>query len=256
MVAVLEADPGLGADLSPVDLPDARREALAPLIRLQAGRWDWEPSGFDVHGHLGLLVLDGLLTRRETIGALDYTELLGAGDLLRPWTAPSHATLLTAADWEVLAPVRIAILDRDFALRARPWPEIAATLLERAVMRSRSLAVILAIHRSVRVEERLELVLWHLADRWGHVTPEGIVLPIALTHDSLGRLIGARRSPVTVALSNLKRAGVVRRGAKGSWMLSPASRPTTLETDHAVAPQSRLSGSEARNGLPSGEDVV
>ncbi|HEX4837784.1 MAG TPA: helix-turn-helix domain-containing protein, partial [Solirubrobacteraceae bacterium] len=193
----------------------------------------WESSELDVHGHLGLLVLDGLLTRRETIGALDYTELLGTGDLLRPWTVGSHATLLTAANWEVLVPTRIAILDRDFALRARPWPEIVATLLDRAVMRSRSLGVILAIHRAVRVEERLELMLWHLADRWGHVTPEGVVVPIALTHDSLGKLIGARRSPVTVGLGNLKRDGVVRRGQRGSWILSAASRPAPPDANGA-----------------------
>jgi hypothetical protein len=223
MIAVLDADSGLGADLDPADLDAARREALAPLMSLRVGPWSCDPDRAKAHGHLGLLVLDGLLTRRERIGELHYTELLGIGDVLRPWSAEAHSSLLTVATWEVLVPTHIAVLNRDFALRARPWPEITATLLDRAVMRSRSLGVMLTIHRAIRVEERLRLMLWHLADRWGHVTPEGTVLPIPLTHENLGYLIGARRSPVTVAVGNLKREGALRRGPKGSWILSAAS---------------------------------
>jgi hypothetical protein len=226
MVAVLDADPELGADLDSAARSSACREALAPLLTLSRGRWSWDALARDTRGHLGLLVLDGLLSRRETIEDLGYTELLGAGDVLRPWTTPLHATLLTFEQWDVLVPTRVAVLNRDFALRAQPWPEIAATLLDRTVMRSRSLGVTLAIHRAVRVEERLKLMLWHLADRWGHVTPDGTVLPLPLTHESLGRLIGARRSPVTVAAGNLQREGALRRGPGGSWILSPPSAPT------------------------------
>lgn len=220
----MEADPGLGEGLDPAGLTAARHQVLARLLRLAPGPWAWRPDVEETHGHLGLLVLEGLLIRSEAIGGFEYPELLGGNDLLRPWTADSHATHPTGVSWDVLAPTRVAILDREFALRAKAWPEIVAALLDRAVMRSRTLSLNLAINRAVRIEERLELVLWHLADRWGHVTSEGTVLPVPLTHEALAKLVCARRSPVTVAVGNLKRKGTLRRGSRGSWVLSGEAR--------------------------------
>lgn len=219
MVAVLEADPSLAVHLEPSGLLAARREAFAPMLLLTKGAWDWQSTAMDPGNSLGMLVLDGMLTRRQVLGELSFVELLGEGDLLRPWTSEESATLASSASWQVLSPARIALLDRDFALRTRHWPEIAAALLERTSLRARALAITLAIHGAVRVKDRLLLMLWHLADRWGHVTPRGTVLPIALTHESLAQLIGARRSPVTVALGELRRAGLVRRERRGTWLL-------------------------------------
>lgn len=220
MVAVLEVEPSLGSHLDPASLLAARREAFAPLLKLGRGRWRWEQSSMQAGNSLGMLVLEGMLARRQEVGGLSYVELLGEGDLLRPWTSEESTTLASAASWQVLTPAQIALLDRDFALRTRHWPEIAAALLERSSLRSRALVITLAIHGAVRVRDRLLLMLWHLADRWGHVTPRGTVLPIALTHENLAQLIGARRSPVTVALGELRREGLVQRERRDLWLLS------------------------------------
>jgi CRP-like cAMP-binding protein len=220
MVAVLEADASLGAHLELASFSAARREALAPVQALGRGRWHWEQAPLGPGSSLGVLVLEGMLTRRQDIGDLSFVEILGEGDLLRPWTSEESTTLAGTASWRVLAPTRIALLDRDFALRTRHWPEIAAALLERSTMRSQALVITLAIHGAVRVKDRLLLMLWHLADRWGHVTPRGTVLPVPLTHESFAQLIGARRSPVTVALGELRREGLVRRERRGMWLLS------------------------------------
>jgi CRP/FNR family transcriptional regulator, cyclic AMP receptor protein len=220
MVGVLEAEPSLGSHLDPSSLLAVKREAFAPLLILDRGKLDWEKIPMEAGNSLGMLVLEGMLCRRQDVGDLTFVELLGEGDLLRPWSAEESTTLASAASWRVVAPTRIAMLDRDFALRTRHWPEIAAALLERSSLRSRALVITLAIHGAVRVRDRLLLTLWHLADRWGHVTPRGTVLPIALTHESLAQLIGARRSPVTVALGELRREGLVRRERRGVWLLS------------------------------------
>ncbi|HEV7941880.1 MAG TPA: helix-turn-helix domain-containing protein [Solirubrobacteraceae bacterium] len=220
MVGVLEAEPSLGSHLDPSSLLAAKREAFAPLLSLDRGKLDWEKIPMEAGHSLGMLVLEGMLSRRQDVGDLTFVELLGEGDLLRPWSAEESTTLASAASWRVMAPTRIALLDRDFALRTRHWPEIAAALLERSSLRSRALVITLAIHGAVRVRDRLLLTLWHLADRWGHVTPRGTVLPIALTHESLAQLIGARRSPVTVALGELRREELVRRERRGVWLLS------------------------------------
>lgn len=62
-------------------------------------------------------------------------------------------------------------------------------------------------------------MLWHLADRGGYVSPEGIVLPWPFSHEILGRLIAASRPTVTIALRGLEARGVHRLD-DGSWLLT------------------------------------
>ncbi len=70
------------------------------------------------------------------------------------------------------------------------------------------------------VEHRVLLVLWHLADLWGRVRPDGIVLPIRLTHQMVGLVIGARRPAVTTALGALAEQGRVAAQPDGGFLLT------------------------------------
>ena len=65
---------------------------------------------------------------------------------------------------------------------------------------------------------RLALLLWHLAARWGKVEPGGIRLALPLTHQLLGRLVGAERPSVSHALARLAHAGLVT-GHGDEWHL-------------------------------------
>src|SRR3954469_10882702 len=85
------------------------------------------------------------------------------------------------------------------------------------VRRSRWLAFHLAVCHLPQLELRLRVVFWHLADRWGRVTPDGVVVPLRLTHELIGGLVGARRAPVTRALGRLHEAGVLERRREGGW---------------------------------------
>lgn len=231
-VEVLAADPDLAVHLSPEDLELARRRAVAGVRVFEAPEWEAAITTFDGTGHLGLLVLDGLLARRVTIGSRTCAELLGPGDLLRPWVkAGPSDSVLTDVDWSVVATARIAVLDREFALRIAQWPEIIALLGDRILLRARWLAVHLAICHVVRVDARLRLVLWHFADRWGRVTPEGVVLPLRLTHRLLAMIVGARRPSVTTAATRLAEQDLVHRREDGSWLLKGES-PRELATLH------------------------
>ena len=71
-----------------------------------------------------------------------------------------------------------------------------------------------------RVEDRLLLTLWHLAERWGKVMPQGILLPLPLSHQRLAKIVGAHRPSVTTALGALVqgRASISRRD-DGDWVL-------------------------------------
>jgi CRP/FNR family cyclic AMP-dependent transcriptional regulator len=220
-VHVLEVDPDLGDGIASDQLPVARGRAVAPLLRFaERGPWEIDEAAFDHSGHLGLLIVEGLVARGVCVGARSGIELLGAGDVLRPWVSSEYA--VTAVDWTVIEPLLIASLDRGFAERVAPWPQVAANLSDRILMRARVLAFHLAVSHLVTVEERLLMTLWHFAERWGRVTPHGVVLRLHLTHDLLAGIVGARRPPVTSALSSLAQKGLVRRGDDGAWILSGA----------------------------------
>jgi DNA-binding IclR family transcriptional regulator len=77
----------------------------------------------------------------------------------------------------------------------------------------------LAIAHHQRVDDRLLLTLWHLADRWGRVTPMGVILPMPLPHQRLADLVGAHRPSVTTATGELVRGGRIKRRDDGTWLL-------------------------------------
>jgi CRP/FNR family transcriptional regulator, cyclic AMP receptor protein len=227
-VHVLEVDPDLGNGIEPEQLPLARGRAVAPLLLYpERGPWEVDEDSIDGTGHLGLLIVEGLLARRVSVGARGGIELLGPGDVLRPWVQSEYS--LADVNWTVLEPLRIAALDRDFADRIAPWPQIASAVADRILMRARVLGFHLAACHLVTVEERLLVILWHFAERWGRVTPHGVVVRLHLTHDLLAGIVGARRPPVTSALSALAQKGLVRRDNEGAWIL--AGTPPESFTD-------------------------
>ena len=83
----------------------------------------------------------------------------------------------------------------------------------------------LVICQLPRVDQRVLAILWLLAESWGHVTPGGVRLPLALTHETLGALIGARRPTVTLALRKLSEKGSIVRQDSGWLLLEPPPEP-------------------------------
>jgi CRP/FNR family cyclic AMP-dependent transcriptional regulator len=222
LVRVLDLDPEL-ANALPVERAVAARAAcVAPLLTLPRGRWR---PGFNASGETGMLVLRGALSRRISIEDSTSAELVGPGDVIRPWqVAEDLQQVPSEIIWQALEPVSLAVLDHEFEERARRWPELHAALIERPLRRCGSLATRLAIVRVPKLARRLYLLLWHLAERWGRVTPDGVVLPLDLSHRVLAELACAQRPSVSEALASLSRYDlVVRRDRR--WLLrglSPA----------------------------------
>jgi hypothetical protein len=213
----------------------ARSHAIAAIETLAPGEWPARALDIiDPHGALGLLIVDGLLSRDVSVGNISFTELIGEGEILRPWdTGTELQTEPPEITWNVLMTARIAILDHRFVARTARWPELTTALLARAIKRSRSLTVQLAICNVQRVEARLLLLMWHLAERWGRVSKHGIVLPLQLTHRMLASLVGARRPTVTTALKELSLQGRVSRRDDGMWVLH-GDAPTELAQMYAT----------------------
>jgi CRP-like cAMP-binding protein len=218
-VAVLDVDPELAQDLTGDRLAAARAAAVAPVAALPRGPWR-PPARAGAGGYLGLLVLDGLLTRTIRLLGRTSMQLLGAEDLLRPWDDDAAiGSVPRSVTWAVHEPARVAILDRGFAERVAPWPEIGGALIARALRHGSRLDSHLAILENPSVEQRTLLFLWHLADRWGRVGPDGVQVPVRVTHETLGRLVRAQRPSVTRAVNQLAARGALSRGADGCWVL-------------------------------------
>jgi CRP/FNR family cyclic AMP-dependent transcriptional regulator len=196
----------------------ARPAVTAMTFDADVGEVDLAESLATARTGPGVLVLDGVLAVNVRVGDRVAAELLGSGDLVDACQEGAEDLLACATEWRCLVPTRFAVLDDGFVQRVRPWPQIMQALLGRVERRARNLNIQRAIASQPRLEVRLALLLWHLAARWGRVEPGGIRLPLPLTHQLMGRLIGAERPSVSHALARLARSGLVT-GHGDEWHL-------------------------------------
>lgn len=234
VISLLEADPDLAEVLDPAEAEAARHAARAHVRRLSTGTWDAAGSHEpDIH-HRGFLIVDGLLDREVEILGRRAVELIGPGDVIRPWTwDPEGSHVQAEVGWEVLEPARLAVLDHGLVQRIAPFPQLGLELFTRAIRRAHSLAIALAISHHQRVEDRLLLTLWHIAERWARVTPDGVVVELPLSHQRLADLVGAHRASVTTAMGDLARDCRVTRRDDGTWVLH--GRPPEALRHHKLA---------------------
>ena len=91
--------------------------------------------------------------------------------------------------------------------------------MDRALIRARWLSFHLAVCHVVGIEKRLIILFWHLADRWGKVTPDGVRIALPLSHGMIAKLVGSRRPTVTTAMGKLREEGRILRTEDSAWML-------------------------------------
>ena len=216
LVQVLSVDPDLAEAV-----PEPRRAAAiaacsVPLLTARAGQWT--PPTEAPSGSIGFLVLDGIVLRAFELGERRAVTLLGPGDLIKPWTQSGLWNDAERGEWRLLTPGRMALLDRNFSLQLAAFPELGVELIDRVLQRSRELVFSMAIASHTRVDTRLHLMLWQMASKWGKIRPDGVLLPIKLTHSVLSELVASRRPTITTALAELSQRGLVQRVEQG-WLL-------------------------------------
>ena len=217
-VALLDADASLASVLAPATLAEALPACLASARWLDPGAWHPEVDS-GAPGGLGLLVLDGFVVRHVDVVGRPATELLGPGDLLRPWEPDRTAPFSSGARWQVLEPCRVAVLDERVSAVIGRWPDLVEALVGRALARSREHAIGLAVGQIPSMRLRVLVVLWHIAGRWGEPRPDGTVLPVRLTHELLANLCSAQRPSVSHALTALRGRDLIASTPDGRLIL-------------------------------------
>lgn len=210
VLPLCDVDPEFASCIPDAELAAARRHLLVPVFDVPRGRWQIPAMTPD--RCCGFLVLAGTLIRDARIADHWATELLGPEDVLQPWEElPAPLNVSVDSGWRALQPARLAVLDARFAAAAARWPQLLGELVARSVRRSRLLVALMAVGQVRRLDERLILLLRILAERWGHVGPDGVEVDLRLTHETVARLASARRPSVSTALARLERDGALRR---------------------------------------------
>lgn len=212
-VRLLEVEPEIGRFLTSPERVAVSRLVSVPVATVLRGEFTLLGEGES----FAALVLEGMLFQRLRVAGQAALRLLGPGDILAVGTT-LRSPLLAQAECQAAAPTQLALLGDEVLSAARRWPRLMAGLHVRIGEQSERLAIQLVICQIPRVEERLLALLWLLAESWGRVSPVGTVVPVSLTHEALGELIGARRSTVTLALRELTERGAIVR-QNGSWLL-------------------------------------
>jgi len=235
--SLLDLDPDLASTIVDGEWERARRACKGPLVSTPAGTWALPSTVGDTGALLGLVIITGLVCREMGLRDRRVVELLGPGDVLQlPASQDSPhlgtgVTLTAAADTEMLA------LGPEFVRAAARWPRLLVALQQRLEVQRERLALQAVIVQLARAHDRLLVLLWYLAQRWGVVTAAGIVMPLPLSHDLLGQMVGARRPTVSLAVAELQESGVINRLPDGSWLLTALAEGAveTISRTHAPA---------------------
>jgi hypothetical protein len=249
LVSLLEVDPDLGQLVYGERRVLAGQQLRAEVRRVEAGPLYAERVADPED--LGVLVLTGVACCEVLVSNTVSLELLGPGDVLRPWGPRGEQPFLELiVRWSALTDCRIAMLDHRFAARLEQWPEINCVLIDRINNRSQRLATTQAISQLTRVDRRLLALLWHLAERWGRVTSDGVAVPLMLSHRMLGQLVGAQRPTVSTAIAELADRDELVRRPDGTWLLTGAGVGAPApETERVVPNRRRLVGRHAEKAL-------
>ena len=149
---------------------------------------------------LGQTSTDG---RESLLGVLGPGEMFGELSLFDPGMRTSTATALT--DTTVL------LMGHD---QLKPWlsgrPEVAAALLQALARRIRHTNDAMADLVFSDVPGRVAKALMDLGEKFGEVTPEGLMVTHDMTQEELAQLVGASRETVNKALADFAQRGWIR----------------------------------------------
>lgn len=135
-----------------------------------------------------------------------------------------------AATAETLTPAQVAFVPaRKFQRFLRTHPDVSLRVAEHLSMelhKSWEQARLLALAPSTR--SKLAQLLLDWASEHGEASPEGVRVPFHMTHEEIGRIIGASRETVSRLLSDFKRRRLIRVQSGSVYLVPEELRAVAL----------------------------
>jgi len=179
----------------------------------------------------GLFILcsgEAKLTAGSRQGESIILRLAESGELLGLSSLIANSPYASTA--ETLTPAQIAFIPaRKFQRFLRSHPDVALRVAEHLSMelhKSWEQARLLALAPSTR--SKLAQLLLEWASQHGTVEPDGVCVPFHMTHEEIGRIIGASRETVSRLLSDFKRRHLIRVKGSSLYMVPEELRTATV----------------------------
>ena len=183
-----------------------------------------ETLAASAEGVFDFIVVEGVVLKETTLATRSALEMLGPGDVLAPpLSATRQLDSRAVSRYIAHGQVTLVGLDGRFREAARRWPGLSDAVYDRLAQQTHRASMHLAMLHLPRVEERVVALFSDLAERFGRMTPDGIVIDVRLTHELIGRLVGSRRPTVSLALQALATDGVLTRIEEERWRLAPTA---------------------------------
>jgi CRP/FNR family transcriptional regulator, cyclic AMP receptor protein len=224
-VDLVEVWPEIAGSVPPADVALARRALVARVITAR-DEDVFELLGTRARGALTFLVVEGVVLKVTEFAGRTALEVLGPGDLLAPPLTPARQAESPAVSrYLAHGSASLAVLDDRFRHAVRRWPGLFDCVQESLGRQAHRASRDLAILHLPRVEDRIVALFADLAERFGRMTADGIVIDLALTHQIIGDLVGSRRPTVSLALQTLAEDGVLERLDQVRWRLAARAAP-------------------------------
>jgi CRP/FNR family transcriptional regulator, cyclic AMP receptor protein len=188
------------------------------VVDVPPGPWSPTPPAGTGSPFAALLV-EGLVLRELELCGVPAAQIVGAEEFFDPYCPHDCVLQGERVAWRAVEPSRVAVLGAGFVAATGRWPALAYALQRRQTEQAHRAARGAAISQLPRVEDRVLALFRTLAEDRGRVCTDGIRVALPVTHECLGRLIGARRPTVSLALRGLAADGLLRR-RDGDWLLS------------------------------------
>lgn len=234
IVRLLDHDPELARHFGANEVARATSDITVAAHRVRPGHLPLTPHR--PRGMIGFLILEGTIVRDVPLAGRSCSQLLGPGDVIDPWMDGDGLSGGAERRHRVATQALMAVLDDRFAAHAVRWPQLLPAVMERMLQQAEQLSVLYALARLPRVEVRILAFLWHLAQRWGRVGPDGVIVPVELTHRELGDLVGGRRPTISIGMRDLHGDGLLRRRPEGGFWLARESWKLLAGTPCPVDP--------------------
>ena len=177
--------------------------------------------GAQIPAAFGFVIVEGIVLKETTLAHRSALELHGPRDVLPPpLTAVRQLESRAVSRYLAHGPVSLDAIETHFRQAARRWPGITDILHDRLGRQTHRASMHLAMLHLPRIEDRVIALFSDLAERFGRVTADGILIDLPLTHEEIGGLVASRRPTVTIALHKLAADGLLERLNDKRWKLA------------------------------------